>query len=189
MKTKFIKTLCIVLSLLYAQRSVAQEAVMQTQDAIAKYKIILMVRQPLTWFTKPSFYFGLKSKASTVFLGASYYSNFFGKGPQLALEYQQNFEESAKHELFFYTRLAFGQFDEQGSYSRNYNNYGSVGGGIGWNIFLGKKKKYFFQPTVGANIAILNATSNSWDKLFFYKGGPGSILDVKLRFGQRIFDK
>ncbi len=194
MKTKFTKILCIMLGLLYAQKSVAQDTVahkaaIQTQDTIAKYKIVLMVRQPLTWFTKPSFYVGLKSNASTVFLSASYYNNFSGKGPQLALEYQRNFEERAKYELFFYGRLAIGQFDEQGASSINYNNYASVGGGVGWNIFLGKKMKYFFQPTVGANIPILDANSGFYDQLYFYVGGPGSYLDIKLRFGQRIFDR
>ncbi len=186
MKTQFTKLLFLFISILYAQKNTAQNTLLQAQDSIPKSRFTLMVRQPLTWFTKPSIYLGFKTKDLTIFLSASYYNSFICTGPQVALELQPNMIKWRKHEQFFYYRFTAGQFAPEQNY--NWENYFSVSVGKGWNVYLGKKMKYFFQPTIGLTLGRLNS-GNIDNKIAFYLGGPGTPLDVKLRFGRRIFTR
>lgn len=186
MKNKLTKSLCMILSLLFAENIMAQDTIQQFHNSIPKNHFTIMVRQPLTWFTKPSIYLGYQTKDVTVFLSASYFNSSICAGPQVALEFQSKFKNKPKSQKFVYGRLTFGQYGPEQNYNLDY--YYSFGTGIGWNIFLDKKKNYYFQPTLGLNIAILNANKSFYYEAPFYLGGPGTPIDLKLRFGY-IFNR
>ncbi len=181
MKSNFFKLLCLLLSILYAHSSAAQDTIPQAQNSIPKNHFTLMVRQPLTWITKPTIYLGYKTKQLTLFLSASYFNSSLCIGPQVALELQTFHKSKPKSQRFYYGRLAIGQYGPGKNY--DLESYYSFGSGFGWNIFLDKEKNYFFQPTIGLNVGILSGNRSFSYEGDFYLGGPGTPIDLKLRFG------
>ena len=126
-----------------------------------------------------------------VMLGHSFYYGYC-PGWQSMGVYRYYAKKSGQTELFYYAKVGYGNGRENAiSLKRDDTapfDYALAGGGIGFQVSMGKNQRWLFDLSGGLKaFGLFNTTTRRDDFDLFYITGPGSIVDINAHFGFRLF--